>query len=445
MPRLFGTDGVRGEVNREPLLPGTIFALGRALATYWYRVTDKRLVVLGHDGRLSADLLQNLISAALQGAGFKVANLGLCSTPALSFLTRMRETAGGIMISASHNSFYDNGIKPFSSTGEKFSETQEEEVETLLAKEDFELVYREELGRSIFAGEWLSEYREALSNRSIFYPGRILVDCANGGTSPLAPSLLEKFCNSAYFVNTEPDGTNINQDCGSLNVENLKQMVRGKDADLGFAFDGDGDRVLAIDEKGEVVDGDTLMYMLASYAREKEKDFGGLIITVMSNYGLRSLLDEKGINYEIVDVGDRNVFHRLQENQWRLGGEQSGHIIDRDWLPTGDGLRVLVKILEILQAGDKKLYEWNQQVPEYPQVLKNFEVPSKPPLENLSNSRKMINNYEENLGEGRILVRYSGTEPIVRVMLEGKNEEQLVEYAETIGNEIVREICELEG
>lgn len=350
------------------------------------------------------------------------------------------------MISASHNPFYDNGIKPFSSGGEKFTEGREEEVEGYLFEKDFDVARRAEVGTREETPGWLSEYVEALSNKSIFYPGRILVDCANGGTSKLAPHILADYCNSVVDVNTEPDGTNINRDCGSLNVEKLRNEVHDRDVDLGFAFDGDGDRVLAVDEQGEVVDGDVLMYMLARFREIREPDFGGLVMTVMSNLGLRKALAEKDIDFKVVSVGDRNVYNRLSRAKWQIGGEQSGHIIDRDWLPTGDGLRTLVMILKILQESEKKLCEWNSEVPDYPQVLKNFEIPAKPPLEELDKSADAIEAAEAELGdEGRILVRYSGTEPLVRVMLEGRDKSRLQDLAAEVGESIVEEVSELKG
>ena len=443
MAELFGTDGIRGEVNQGNLKPGKVLSIFRALASYWKQQAEKKAVVVGHDGRLSGSYLANLASAGVQSAGLKAARLGLCSTPALAFLTRLRPTAGGVMISASHNPFYDNGIKPFGKHGSKFTVEQEEEVEDLLAEGDFQLGQREEIGTAEDVNGWLSEYVEALSNRSVFYPGRILVDCANGGASELVPEVFEDNCNALVTVNDSPDGVNINKDCGSLNVEKLKTEVLQRDVDIGFALDGDADRLLAVDEKGAVVNGDVLMYMLAVTRANREK-LGGLVITVMSNLGLRNSLVRAGVDYQVVGVGDRQVYQRMREQGWRLGGEQSGHIIDRDWMPTGDGLHTLAAILEILANGEKDLYEWNSEVPDYPQVLLNFEVIDKPPLVQLQESSDKIEQIENKLGEeGRVLVRYSGTEPLVRVMLEGKDEAELEAYAREIGEAITAEINEL--
>ncbi len=443
MTELFGTDGIRGEVNQGNLKPEKILSISRALASYLAQKSKRKVVLIGHDGRLSGSYLANLAAAGVQSVGLKAARLGLCSTPSLAFLTRLRATAGGVMISASHNPFYDNGIKPFGEHGSKFTVEQEEEVETLLETSDFTLARREKVGPSENVQGWLSEYVEALSNRSVFYPGRILVDCANGGASRLVREVFEDNCNALITVNDSPDGVNINKDCGSLNVEKLKDEVLEQDVDIGFALDGDADRLLAVDEKGEVVNGDALMYMLA-VDRASRQELEGLIITVMSNLGLRNSLSSAGVDYQVVGVGDRQVYQRLRDQGWNLGGEQSGHIIDRDWMPTGDGLHTLAAVLEILARGDKKLHEWNSEVPEYPQVLLNFEVIAKPPLSKLKESTEKIDKIETKLGDdGRVLVRYSGTEPLVRVMLEGKDEAELEAYAREIGETICAEINEI--
>ncbi len=444
MKRLFGTDGIRGRVNHPPLVPEKVLRIAQGIASYWQQTTDERLVIIGHDGRTSGDYLVNLVAAGLQSGGFKVARLGLCSTPSLAFATRGRETAGGVMISASHNPYHDNGIKLFNSSGAKLLQAEEEKIEQLIDASDFHLVEAVEITSSLEADKWLAEYLEVLADRSVFYPGRILVDCANGGASRLVEPVLEDSCNALITVNTEPDGTNINLNCGSLNLKNLRQEMEKWDVDIGFALDGDADRLLAIDEKGEVVDGDLLLYMLASHRAAGQSE-EGVVLTVMTNLALLNKLKSQQIDYRLVDVGDRQVYHKLIEQGWSIGGEQSGHIIDRNWLPTGDGLHSILLILQILSEAKTKLYEWNRQLVKYPQVLKNFEVSFKPELNRLESTTQLIEKIEKRLGdEGRLFVRYSGTEPLVRVMLEGKNKDLLEEYADQVGLKIQQEIADLE-
>ncbi len=441
MGKLFGTDGIRGEVNQPPLQPDFVLKIGRALGEFWNEEEASNLVLLGHDGRLSADYLQNLLAGALQSVGHEVVKIGLTSTPGLAAAVAREDTAGGIMISASHNPYYDNGIKPFQSTGEKFTDGQERRVENLF-NEDIKSAYRDEIGTTGPAKDSFQPYIDELTGGlEGSFERSVLVDCANGGCSELAPAILERVCADVTFINRSPDGKNINRNAGSLHVQKLKEKKDNLGAEVGFALDGDGDRLLAVDEEGEVVDGDSLLYMLSSYLREQNRLAGGIVITVMSNLGLRRALDRADIDYEVVGVGDRKVYRKLVENGWVLGGEQSGHIINRSHLPTGDGLKTLVSVLELLREGEKTLAEWNGMVPEYPQVLQNFEVESKPPLEELEGATNKIKNVEEKLGrEGRVLVRYSGTEPVARVMLEGKNEGRLKKFASEIGSKIVEEI-----
>ncbi len=441
MGDLFGTDGIRGEVNRHPLKPELILRIGQALGYFWKEKEYNQQVILGHDGRLSADYIQNLLSGALQSVGQEVTKIGLTSTPALAAAVARRDTAGGVMISASHNPYYDNGIKPFQNTGEKFTDEQEARVEELI-ETAIQPAYRDKIGVSTPDEDSFRPYIDKLTGKfGGVFDSPVLVDCANGGSSQLAPAVLEKICEDVSFINNDPDGVNINRQAGSLHVEVLKEKKAKTGAGVAFALDGDGDRLMAVDEEGETVNGDRLLYMLGCYLKEKNKLEGGIVITVMSNLGLRRALEEAGIDYEVVGVGDRKVYQKLVERNWILGGEQSGHIIDRSHLSTGDGLHTLVSVLKVLKEGEKSLAEWNQQVSEYPQVLQNFEVDSKPPLGSLEGTVKKIDTVEEELGqEGRVLVRYSGTEPLARVMLEGKNQNRLEKLAGEIGKVMVEEI-----
>ncbi len=446
MSQLFGTDGIRGEVNREPLLPGKILQVGLGLGEYWKRTGtgSNYPIIIGHDSRLSGTYLEKLLSSALLGMGFDVLELDLISTPALSYLVKNRQTAGGIMISASHNPFYDNGIKPFQPGGEKFTDSQERMVENIISENSFDLALRERIGSSCSELDWLDDYISALKSRPANYDGHVVIDCANGASSQIAPAVLEEKCGKLTVLNNNPDGTNINLDCGSLHVDELVSRVESSGADLGFAFDGDADRVLAVDEYGRVVDGDTLMYALVRNFSLDSEEAGGLVITVMSNLGLRVSLEKAGIDYSVVGVGDRQVYEKMKDKNWRLGGEQSGHIIDRNWLPTGDGLNTVVNLLSLLENKEGLLADFNDEVPNYPQVLYNIEVESKPPLDELVETSKLIDEVESELGsEGRVLVRYSGTETLGRVMIEGSDEKEIKKHAIRISDLMQKEINQL--
>jgi phosphoglucosamine mutase len=439
MTRWFGTDGIRGMAGEEPLVPSFLVRLGQALGTRWSGAEQP--VFLGHDGRISADMLKGALATGLTSVGCDVAHLGLVSTPALSWLTDRSSVAGGLMISASHNEFSDNGVKCFQETGEKFTPEQEEDVESHLRQEAFELAKGASLGRFLDRGGELDRYVEAFEEQGT-YQGHVVVDCANGGTSEIARRVLQDRVRSLTLINHQPDGTNINENAGSLHPESLSETVRREDADVGFALDGDGDRLIAVDEEGAIVNGDVLMLMLAETFCH---DDGGMVMTVMSNLGLRKALEERGVNYEVVGVGDRNVYRRMVDRGWRIGGEQSGHIIDREWLPTGDGLRTITSVLDVLDRSGRSLAGWNDEIEVYPQVLHNIEVNQKPPLDDLSETTDEITRVENELGEsGRVLVRYSGTEPVARIMLEGPDEDQLNEWAESIGRTMEREINQLE-
>lgn len=438
MTRWFGTDGIRGRANREPLTPSFICDLGQALGKLW---NHQGTAVLATDGRLSGDLVRGALSSGLMSAGIDVAYLGNVTTPALSFLARENETVGGVMISASHNEFSDNGIKCFQPSGEKFTEEMERTVEEHLESGKFERVEGEGVGSYCELERGVETYLDRLSG-NVVYDGHVVVDCANGASSDLVPRFMSELASDVTVINNQPDGTNINEESGSLHPETLVEAVETHEAEAGFALDGDGDRVIGVDERGTPVNGDALMNMLAaSFCGEGE----GIVVTVMSNLGLRKGLDSQGIQYEVVGVGDRNVYRRMKQRDWRLGGEQSGHIIDREWLPTGDGLRTLVSVLEILSKNDKTMSEWNNEIEDFPQVLHNIEVDSKPELESLDRTNETINRVERKLGDrGRVLVRYSGTEPVARIMLEGPDEQELNQMAKEIGEVMATEINQSE-
>lgn len=444
---LFGTDGIRGEANSPPLTPGPLTEIGQAFGTYWRQRKSSKTVLLGHDGRLSHDLLEAGLVAGLIGSGLNPHRVGLCSTPSLAFLCRELHVCGGIMISASHNPFEDNGIKPFRNSGQKFSSKQEKDVLSLLDDGDYRSSSGEHLGQSMLRESWLSDYVRRLTGLARSFDGHVVVDCANGGPSRIAPSVLEECTRELTVLNNEPDGTNINDGAGSLHPEVVAEAVNRLDADIGFSLDGDGDRVVAVDEGGTVADGDVLMYLLASVLEEDDKlPESGLVVTSMSNLGLRLKLEEQGLSYKVVGVGDRLVYSKLRDLDWRLGGEQSGHIIDRKWLPTGDGLYTLIAVMNGLISSDKPLSHWSESLTRFPQILHNISVDGKPPIDSLSETQARIEEVKAQLGrKGRVVVRYSGTEPVARIMLEGPDEEQLNELAVELGQIMKKELREKEG
>jgi phosphoglucosamine mutase len=442
MTELFGTDGIRGEANKDPLVPEFLTEIGQALGTVWKTRESTGRILIGHDGRLSHHLLQSALCAGLVATGHDPQILGLCTTPALSYLCRETTSVGGIMISASHNPFHDNGIKPFQQSGQKFTETQEGRVEESIETGDISRVSGKKIGRIVSRDSWISNYIEALSNRAQRFPGHVVVDCANGGASRLAPSVLSQCTRELTTLNAEPNGTNINDEAGSMHPEVVSEAVIEREADLGFSLDGDGDRVIAVDENGEIADGDILLNLLArTYSDQGQLPGSGLVMTSMSNLGLRLSLERHDLDYDVVGVGDRLVYSKLKAREWRLGGEQSGHIIDRNWLPTGDGLHTIIRVMKALVETAKPLSEWIDDVEKFPQVLHNIDVERKPSLDELSDTQSRIKSVEEKLGsEGRVLVRYSGTEPVARIMLEGRDQEELNQLAGEIGSVMKQEI-----
>lgn len=442
MGNLFGTDGIRGTANESPLTPDSLARLGQAFGTYWQQRKSSNRVLLAHDSRLSHDLLESALISGLISTGMDPQKLELSSTPALSFLCRENHLAGGIMISASHNPFEDNGVKPLQASGEKFSVQQEKDVAEIFSTGEYDTQTGKHLGQVVPRENWVSNYIQELTEGHQEFPGHVVVDCANGGTSRIAPTVLESVTRTLTVLNDQPSGTNINDNAGSLHPEVVAEAVRDEGADLGFALDGDGDRVVAVDEKGDVADGDVILYLLANTFSDQQKlPDSGLVITSMSNLGLRLILEQNNLKYEVVGVGDRVVYSKMKQLNWRLGGEQSGHIIDREWLPTGDGVRTILSVMEALIRSGRPLSDWDEDIEKYPQVLHNIDVDRKPPLEDLTETQNCIQSVEEKLGrEGRVLVRYSGTEPVARIMLEGTDEGQLHRLAGEIGDTLQEEL-----
>lgn len=423
MGKYFGTDGVRGIAN-ETLTAPMAYRIGRYLGQY--PNGKKNRVLLCRDTRISGSMLLHSVLAGLLASGADVYDEGISTTPSISYLVEKEHFDFGIMISASHNPFGDNGIKVFNANGEKL----EDEVELLIEnymdgkKDDLPTPSLGGIGRYFDGNALKLEYVEWLSKKINCKVGglKVLVDCANGSASYVAPLLYQKIGLDATFIHASPDGLNINKDCGSTHLESLKKEFAKGGFDLAFAFDGDGDRFMAFSPKGRLIDGDAMIYLNALAMRKKSiLHENRVVLTVMSNFGLRKILDKNGIDYDIVNVGDKNVQQRLKEKHLSLGGEQSGHVIFLDELNTGDGLLSSLKLISIF-VKDKAVFNRLDDFVVYPQVLANVRFKDKATLERVASSEKLaILTKEEEArlnGTGRLLVRKSGTEPLLRVMAE---------------------------
>lgn len=428
----FGTDGVRGIANKT-LTPEIAYKLGR-IGGYLFKKDDLRAkVLIGRDTRISGPMFEGALIAGLLSSGAEVMRLGVITTPGVAYLTKAMGAHLGIMISASHNPFEDNGIKLFGPNGMKLSDEEEAEVERLLNSEDsLPRPIGKEIGTTNdyyeSSQKYLSYLQETIDNT--FEGLNVGLDCANGSTSSLAALLFANLEADIYTIGNSPNGTNINDGFGSTHPEQLQKIVVEKGLDVGLAFDGDGDRLIAVDEKGNIVDGDKIMYICATYLHERNMlPKHTVVATVMSNLGLYKALENKGIDVVTTKVGDRYVLEKMLEGNYALGGEQSGHIIFLDHLTSGDGMLTGVQLLNIMVETGKPLSELAAEMPTYPQVLKNVPVENKDEMMKNETLLEAIRNVEEELGEsGRVLVRPSGTESLIRVMVEAETEAQCEQY-----------------
>ena len=433
MGRLFGTDGARGIANTE-ITSELAMKIGRATAMVLTENTSsKPKVLIGTDTRKSADMLSFALASGLCSVGADVLMTGVVPTPAVAFLVKEYGYDAGVMISASHNPCEYNGIKIFQRTGYKLPDAMEEEIEAIILDEVRipPVVIGGEVGKVTFAGNAVNDYINHVAKTAdgLFSGMKIALDCANGSASVTANTLFKKLGAECVIINAEPDGTNINENCGSTHIEALSGFVRANGFDAGFAFDGDADRLLAVDRNGNLVDGDMLMAIAVKYLKEKNKlDGNTLVATVMSNMGLFRFCETNGIRCEKTKVGDRYVLERMLEKGYRIGGEQSGHLIFLDHATTGDGQLSAVQILGIMSDTGKTLSELASEVEIFPQVLENVKVSAfgKLRLHEDEDITLAVQKAEKELGDnGRVLVRASGTEPLVRVMLEGKDKKQI--------------------
>lgn len=433
--KYFGTDGIRGKAN-EKLTPEIAYKVGRYLG---YKLANEKgdKFLIGRDTRLSGQLLEAALASGLMASGCDVDLLGVVVTPLVAHVLKEEDYVGGIMISASHNPFYDNGLKIMNHEGLKIDEFLQLEIEQYL-DDKIEIPYRlnEFIGESYHRKDLVDGYLTSLKSNFnfVFEDLKICVDAAHGSTYDLAKIFLDYDLN-VDIINHEPNGLNINTNCGSTHPQALLKAMEGKDYDLGVAYDGDGDRLILVNEKHEIVDGDAIMYILANHykAQNTLKD-DTVVVTVMSNLGLHNAFKKKGIKTIITDVGDKNVFEKMNTEGYLVGGEQSGHIILKEYSNMGDGLLVTLKILEIMAEEKKSLSELCEGLVILPQVLKNINVKSTAEVLGDKSVKKYIDDLDQKLGDkGRILVRASGTEPLIRVMAEAET----VDYCEEIVDSII--------
>jgi len=436
MGKYFGTDGFRGEAN-VVLTVEHAFKVGRYLG--WYFGQDhKARIVIGKDTRRSSYMFEYALAAGLTASGADAYLLHVTTTPSVSYVVRTEDFDCGLMISASHNPYYDNGIKVINSEGHKMEAEVEAKIEAYIDGEidEIPLATKESIGRTVDYAAGRNRYIGhliSLATRS-FKDMRVGLDCANGSASSVAKSVFDALGAKTYVINNEPNGVNINTNCGSTHIEVLQEYVKEKHLDIGFAYDGDADRCIAVDENGNVVDGDRIMYVCGKYLMEQGKLKDNTVVTtVMSNFGLYKAFDAAGIDYAKTKVGDKYVYECMVNNGYRLGGEQSGHIIFSKYATTGDGIITALKMMEVMIAKKMTLSQLAASLQIYPQVLKNIRVYDKTAAQDDTDVKAAVDKVAESLGnDGRILVRESGTEPVVRVMVEAGTHEECEKYVDDV-------------
>ena len=439
MGKYFGTDGFRGEANVN-LTVDHAFKVGRFLGWYYGRDKEdgKAKIVIGKDTRRSSYMFEYSLVAGLTASGADVYLLHVTTTPSVSYIARTEDFDCGIMISASHNPFYDNGIKLINSKGEKMREDVISEIEKYLDGEPENIPYatKENIGCTVDHTAGRNRYMGYLMSLAIYsFKGmRIGLDAANGSAWTLAKAVFDALGAKTYVINASPDGTNINTNCGSTHIEGLQDLVKREHLDAGFAFDGDADRCLCVDDNGNFITGDHILYIYGCYMKERGKLIDNTVVTtVMSNFGLYKAFDAAGIDYAKTKVGDKYVYECMVNNGYRLGGEQSGHIIFSKYATTGDGIITALKMMEVMIAKKMTLSQLAAPLQIYPQVLKNIRVYDKTAAQDDTDVKAAVDKVAESLGnDGRILVRESGTEPVVRVMVEAGTHEECEKYVDDV-------------
>ena len=447
MRKFFGTDGIRGVANVHPMTVEVALQLGKGCAYIFKDKNRRHKIVVGKDTRLSGYMIETAITAGICSMGGDALLVGPLPTPGIAFLTTSMRADAGIVISASHNAYQDNGIKIFSGNGFKLPDRMEERIESLMFSEELSSskVTANKVGKAFRIDDAIGRYIVFVKNtfpQELTLDGlRIVLDCAHGATYKCAPTVFEELGAEVTLLGAKPNGENINKNCGALYPGLVGAMVRKKKADLGISFDGDGDRVVFVDESGEIVNGDQIMAICASRMfKEKRLKKNTLVATVMSNMGLEVSMRQKGIRLIRTQVGDRYVVEEMVKRGCNFGGEQSGHLIFLDHNPTGDGILSALQLLAIMQKEEKSLSDLSDIMDQYPQKLVNVRIKERRGLEEFPAVIQQMKKVEKKLGEkGRLLVRFSGTEPLVRIMVEGENEKEIQALAEETARVIERE------
>ncbi|MCX5720776.1 MAG: phosphoglucosamine mutase [Nitrospirae bacterium] len=437
MRKLFGTDGVRGVANLDPMTSEMAMQLGRAAAHLFMRRAGRHQIVIGKDTRISGYMLESALTSGICSMGVDVLLVGPMPTPAIAFLTRSLRADAGVMISASHNPYQDNGIKFFSNDGFKLPDEIEARIEELIVSNGIAHLRptADAIGKAYriddAEGRYIEFVKRSLPKTMDFKGLKIVVDCANGAAYKVAPKVLRELGATVDVIGDKPNGMNINAGCGAVHPELLQQAVRERGAHLGVALDGDADRAIFVCEQGRVLDGDPIMAMLAlDLHRQGQLARQTVVGTVMSNFGLERAMTKAGITLVRTAVGDRYLLERMSVDGYNFGGEQSGHFIFLDHNTTGDGLLSALQVLSLMKRTDKSLLELAQAMTAVPQVLLNVKVAKKPDLDTVPELQQAIRDSEQRLnGSGRVLVRYSGTEPLLRVMVEGERDDQIRDVA----------------
>jgi phosphoglucosamine mutase len=445
--KLFGTDGIRGTANVWPMIPEMVVKIGQAIGYLLQKETSNhptaiRRVVIGKDTRLSGYMIEQALASGLNSMGIHVQLVGPLPTPGIGYLTRTMRASAGIVISASHNPFHDNGIKVFGANGFKISEEMEKEIERLVLEEDLTalLPVSREIGRSKriedSQGRYIVYVKSTFPLELTLDGMRIVLDTANGASYKVAPAVFEELGAEVIQLGNTPNGTNINDKVGALYPQKLAEAVTQYRADVGISLDGDADRVIMVDEKGDIVNGDHILAICALHMKERgilKKNT--LVATQMSNFGLEKCMNENGIQLVKTGVGDKYVVEEMRKNGYNLGGEQSGHIIFLDHTTTGDACIAALSVLAVLKQTGKKMSELNNVFEDVPQVLINLRVKRRLEMDEIPGYHELIASIEKKLnGEGRVFVRFSGTEPVIRVLVEGPDKAQISSYAEQIAS-----------
>ncbi len=441
--KYFGTDGVRGRVGAYPITPEFVMKLGWAAGKVFAQQGKSRILI-GKDTRISGYMFESALEAGLSSAGVDIGLLGPIPTPGIAYLTRTFRAQAGIVISASHNPYYDNGIKFFSGNGEKLPDETELAIESWLDK-PMSCVESAQLGKAARINDAAGRYIEFCKGTASSLNLRgltIVLDCAHGATYQIAPAVFSELGATVITIGAKPDGLNINEGVGSTEPAALQARVLQEHADLGIAFDGDGDRLMMVDHRGELVDGDQLLFIIATHAKKQGRLNGGVVGTLMSNLGLELGLKDLGIDFLRAKVGDRYVMQLLNEHGWRFGGESSGHLLCLDANTTGDGIVAALQVLQALTDSGTSLHEWQKRMSKMPQVMINVQRSRQADVMSLPEIVQAIAATEEKLaGRGRVLLRPSGTEPVVRVMVEGEDAAQVQTLAEELAAVVERALA----